>query len=306
MDFGIAKELRAGSLTASGSLLGTPRYMSPEQWVGGEMSGAADQYSLGIVVYEMLSGELPFEASSAYELLNKHCNEPPIPLATHCPDLPDYVYGAVDRALAKKAEERFPTVTAFAEALAQPKTEMDPTVRVRLTGGKAKPHTMRRSIAGAALVAAAAIGGWLILGPGTTGTGENVPPSAEGESTLAAQADFETTSDAVTDTTGAASDEAEQAELPPPEDAISETPVATTAAPTAGPVLLVRMDGPWATVFLDGVMYAEETRGFRDALTAGRHVLRFERAGYTTIDTTVTLVSGETHTLLIRMVPEGS
>ena len=66
------------------------------------------------------------------------------------------------------------------------------------------------------------------------------------------------------------------------------------------------MDGPWATVFLDGVMYADETRGFRDSLAAGRHELRFERSGYVTIDTSVTLQAGETTTLRIRMIPEGS
>ena len=303
MDFGIAKELRAGSLTASGSLLGTPRYMSPEQWVGGELSGAADQYSLGIVVYEMLCGELPFEATSAYELLNKHCNEPPIPLAERRAELPDYVYSAVDRALAKKAEERFSTVIAFAEGLERPRADSAATVRMRML---ASPESRSRKLvgwlAGAAAVVVAALGGWQIFG---SGSGEMGTTAAEAESTLTAPAAVVATGDSGDAGVGESAGDPAQPEPPPSDEPASATQVATTPTAPARPLLLVRMDGPWATVFLDGVMYAEETRGFRDSLTAGRHELRFERPGYATIDTSVTLVAGEMQTLRIRMIPEG-
>lgn len=120
-DFGIAKELKAGSLTSSGSVLGTPYYMSPEQCMGGrELSGAADQYSVGVMTYEMISGQVPFEADSAVELLQKHCFTPPPPLDVLRPGLPSHVYDAVKRALAKKPSERFPTVTEFVAALKMP------------------------------------------------------------------------------------------------------------------------------------------------------------------------------------------
>jgi len=118
-DFGIAKALTAATLTASGSAIGTPFYMSPEQCMGGEVTGAADQYSLAVMVFQMLSGRLPFEADSAVELIQKHCFVPPPPLAEFRPGLPGEVYETINRALSKKAEERFPTVTEFLDALKQ-------------------------------------------------------------------------------------------------------------------------------------------------------------------------------------------
>jgi predicted Ser/Thr protein kinase len=117
-DFGIAKEIQEPSVSASGHLLGTPRYMSPEHYRGAEISGAADQYSLGVVAFQSLGGRVPFDAPTAYELLNKHASEPPPPLAELRPDLPSHSYVAIDRALAKKPEDRFATVTQFVRTLA--------------------------------------------------------------------------------------------------------------------------------------------------------------------------------------------
>src|SRR5437762_381554 len=94
-----------------GKSLGTPFYMSPEQYRGAGISGAADQYSLAVVAYQCLGGRVPFEASTAYELLNKHVSEPPPPLAEARPDLPAHAYAAIDRALAKQPANRFTTVT---------------------------------------------------------------------------------------------------------------------------------------------------------------------------------------------------
>jgi len=117
-DFGIAKEIQEPSVSASGHLLGTPHYMSPEHYRGAEISGAADQYSLGVVAFQCLGGRVPFDASTAYELLNKHASEPPPPLAELRPDLPSLSYAAIDRALAKKPEDRFRTVAEFVSTLA--------------------------------------------------------------------------------------------------------------------------------------------------------------------------------------------
>ncbi len=119
-DFGIAKALSKTSLTASGSAIGTPNYMSPEQCMGGEITGAVDQYALGVVTYQMLSGKLPFEADSAVELIQKHCFVPPPSLEEARPGLPARVYAAVERALAKKSGERFASVTDFVGAMKDP------------------------------------------------------------------------------------------------------------------------------------------------------------------------------------------
>jgi len=117
-DFGIAKALSEGTLTASGSVIGTPYFMSPEQGMGKMVSGASDQYSVGVMAYRMLAGRVPFEGDSAIDVLHKHCMVQPPPLENAAPGLPRHVYLAVHRALDKKGENRFPTVRAFIDAVA--------------------------------------------------------------------------------------------------------------------------------------------------------------------------------------------
>lgn len=119
-DFGIAKQVAAGTLTASGAAIGTPYYMSPEQCRGLSLTGAADQYSVAVMAYQMLSGTLPFDADSAIDILTQHCMTPPPPLHERCPGLAEHTYRAFDRALAKKPEERFTSVASFVEAIKLP------------------------------------------------------------------------------------------------------------------------------------------------------------------------------------------
>jgi len=123
-DFGIAKALTEGTLTASGSVIGTPFYMSPEQGMGKPVTGAADQYSVAVMTYRMLSGQVPFEGDSAIDILHKHCTILPPPLDQLCPGLPDFVYKAVEKGLAKKPAQRFSTVKAFVKALKEKSPEI--------------------------------------------------------------------------------------------------------------------------------------------------------------------------------------
>ncbi len=118
-DFGIAKALSAQtSLTTPGDLLGTPHYMSPEQGEGKlDLDGRADQYSLGLVGYEMLAGKRPFEASTLAELMYKHRFEDPESLETLRTDLPLTLRVTISRAIAKDREDRFPTMDAFLAAV---------------------------------------------------------------------------------------------------------------------------------------------------------------------------------------------
>jgi len=116
-DFGIAKALTEQTLTASGSVVGTPYYMSPEQGVGKGVSGRSDQYSVAVMAYRMLAGQVPFEGDSAIDILHKHVMEPPPPLQNAVPGLPPHVYQAIHRALEKKQDARFPSVTQLVEAL---------------------------------------------------------------------------------------------------------------------------------------------------------------------------------------------
>ena len=116
-DFGIAKALTEQTLTASGSVVGTPYYMSPEQGVGKGVSGRSDQYSVAVMAFRMLSGKVPFEGDSAIDILHKHVMEPPPLLQGVAPGFPPQVYQAIHRALEKKQDVRFPSVTALVDAL---------------------------------------------------------------------------------------------------------------------------------------------------------------------------------------------
>lgn len=117
-DFGVAKLLQETTeLTAAGALIGTPPYMSPEQLRGAELTAQSDIYSLGIMVYEMLTGQVPYQSDSIYGLIRQH-NDAPVPeLNTAQYHLPAACNLAVKRALAKKPDERYATAGEFARAL---------------------------------------------------------------------------------------------------------------------------------------------------------------------------------------------
>ena len=280
-DFGIAKEIQEASASASGHLLGTPYYMSPEQYRGTEISGAADQYSLGVVAYQCLGGQVPFDASTAYELLSKHVTQPPPPLVDLRPDLPTHAYGAIERALAKNPADRFPTVADFINALSGRWVAGVPSRRVR-----ARRSRLRSAAAGIAVLAGAAYGAWTLLRPiertadppRPTGNGDTImrPPErparvVEGRATQ---------SPARNAAAGA----------------VQSLP-ARSQPPTA--VLVVRVAGGWARIYVDGDLRGERPV-HREELPPGTHTLRFERPGFVSLDTTLTLRSG-TNVLEIAM-----
>lgn len=119
-DFGIARAAEGESrLTVTGVAVGTPAYMSPEQAMGDrDVDGRADIYALGVVGYQMLAGELPFRASNTPSMLMKHISERPRPLGEVRTDLPANLVHAVERAMAKGREDRWPDASAFRDALA--------------------------------------------------------------------------------------------------------------------------------------------------------------------------------------------
>jgi hypothetical protein len=117
LDFGIARVLGGARLTATGAVLGTPEYMSPEQAIGGEVGPASDLYSLGVVLFEALAGRLPFLGSGA-RLLMQHAFEPAPDLADVAPGVPADLVAVVMRLLAKVPGARFPDAHALMAALA--------------------------------------------------------------------------------------------------------------------------------------------------------------------------------------------
>jgi len=116
-DFGISKMSEAQSgLTQTGATIGTPEYMSPEQCRGDALTGSSDQYSLGIVAYEMLVGHVPFTGSQ-YNIMVSHTSERPKPLLAVRPDCPPQVAEAIERMLAKTPQERWPDLDTAVAAM---------------------------------------------------------------------------------------------------------------------------------------------------------------------------------------------
>lgn len=119
-DFGFAAPTtEQGNLTKAGRVIGTTAYLAPEIIRGESASPASDQYGLGIVVYEMLTGQPPFRGANAMAVLRAHVQDEPPPPSTVRRGLPPAVDAVIARALAKAPQQRFPTCTAFATALAQ-------------------------------------------------------------------------------------------------------------------------------------------------------------------------------------------
>ncbi|MDX2193137.1 MAG: serine/threonine-protein kinase, partial [Gemmatimonadales bacterium] len=116
-DLGIAKVQESSGLTSTGSTVGTPAYMSPEQAEGAkDITGATDQYALGIVAYEMLTGRPPFDADTVMALMWKHHTEAPPPVTQARADTPPDLAAAIARMLSKKPGDRFPTMDEVVKA----------------------------------------------------------------------------------------------------------------------------------------------------------------------------------------------
>ena len=117
-DFGIAR-ITDSSKTKTGMVLGTPSYMSPEQLAGKKIDGRSDLFSLGVSLYQLACGKLPFEGDSMAQLMFKIANEPPTDILSINSDLPECLIAIINRALAKQVEERYQTGTEMAQALKQ-------------------------------------------------------------------------------------------------------------------------------------------------------------------------------------------
>lgn len=135
LDFGIAKtfEAEGPALTSTGMVLGTPQYMSPEQAGGKPVDARSDLYALGVILYEMLVGKVPFNDPSIPAILVKHLSEKPKPPSELRPGLPDAIESIVLRCLAKEPQDRFQNAEEFSLALKMPKptfapAEVQPTV----------------------------------------------------------------------------------------------------------------------------------------------------------------------------------
>ncbi len=164
LDFGLAKvterELRPGSvmLTQEGMVFGTPEFMSPEQAQGKVLDARSDIYSLAVILYEAITGKLPFEAKTPMEYIQLHVMKPPIPVDERVPGktFPPGLWPVLEKALAKKPEDRYATAADFAQDLRpfaggktftviMPRAEPPPSSTAQPAGAGAIAKTMRMS-----------------------------------------------------------------------------------------------------------------------------------------------------------------
>jgi len=115
-DFGIARIVSTTQFTATGSLVGTPAYMSPEQARGESLTPASDLYALGVILYEMLSNTLPFDADTPLAIIHKQIHDPLPSIRATRAELPEGVVSVLERALAKEPGARYASAGALADA----------------------------------------------------------------------------------------------------------------------------------------------------------------------------------------------
>jgi eukaryotic-like serine/threonine-protein kinase len=178
-DFGIARAAEETRLTQVGTVLGTAAYLSPEQAAGEEVTAAADIYSLGAVLYELITGRTPYEFDSLAELAEKQ-QRGPAPLSETAPDVPTHVEDAIMRCLARKPDYRPSSARALAAQLA-PGTKEAPTVPLAARRSYRPPRWTLPALAALLIVAAVAMTVALSTGDGgPAATPPRITPPARG------------------------------------------------------------------------------------------------------------------------------
>jgi serine/threonine protein kinase len=271
-DFGIARAFGSVSLTQTGASIGTPRYMAPEQVEGQPVDGRSDQYSLAILVWEALTGKLPFDGESVGELIRQHLLEPAPRLGDARPDIPRHVSDAVYRAMSKKPAERFSDVASFVRALgtaepagAAPRISSSfQNITMPLANAAASAPTLRlvKSPRRRALMFSIAAG-VVLLGGGAWAALRPNPRVA--------------------------------AAAPPPVAPPAAPPARESTASRRPAVVRVKLSvstQPTGTLFLDGKgMGSTPVIGLEVAV--GRHHLQVKRDGFVPFDTVLTMQPGQ-------------
>jgi serine/threonine-protein kinase len=279
-DFGVARAFGSVSLTQTGASLGTPRYMAPEQVEGKPVDGRCDQYSLAILVWEALTGTLPFTGESVGELIRKHLLEPAPRLADARRDIPVTVSDAVGRAMSKNPAERFPDVAAFIRALGG---DADRRVSAAFTSTSAAvtsrraladaptirlPHPRRRRALALTVVAGIVLAGgsiWAALRP--SGPANGATPHQTADSVPPVSSPLRTAATSPADT------------MRPRQPAPARARLSLSTQPTG-------------MFFLDGKPI-RSTPLIRLEIAPGRHRAQVKRDGFAPFDTTFTVQSGQ-------------
>jgi serine/threonine protein kinase len=189
MDFGVAKMLGGVQHTATGAIIGSAKYMSPEQARGEHPDERADIYSMGVMLYEMAAGQPPFEADSDVAVLMKHASQPVPDVRQLNRNTPDQLVAVIEKALAKNRADRYQSVNAMLQALREVESATHQTLRSGTMPPTAAPslEPIQKSKIPMWLVgAAAAVLLVLVLGVGAIflavnifRSSEEIPPVAE-------------------------------------------------------------------------------------------------------------------------------
>jgi eukaryotic-like serine/threonine-protein kinase len=282
MDFGISKVVAARDarvrLTETGVAMGTPIYMAPEQAEARQdLDHRIDVYAVGVMLYEMLSGEPPFNASSYLILVQQHVSSPVPPLGERCPDLPAQLVRAVHKALEKKPERRFADALEFAAALPSPQSlreswEAGATVREGAVGMKPrrKSRTLPLVLASLVVGGAAVTGGVVLYQKKDTGRREP----------------------------GTGNRAQETVETQPEERAPVEVPVAMAR-------LEIDSAPRGAQVFVGGV-HKGQTPLELEGMAAGTYLLRIEGRGYEELEAEKEVRAGYSETFFAVLAKRGS
>lgn len=170
MDFGISRLLKSKGITHTGTMIGTPEYMSPEQTMAKEIDQRSDIYSLGIIFYEMITGRVPFEGDTAMSIAWKHTHEAPISPKKHNHQIPNDLNETILRCLEKDKQQRYQTPQDLFEDLTEIENRFPSTERVLPKAITSKEITIKIplfKLAKRLLILAGLIGlgiaGWLII-----------------------------------------------------------------------------------------------------------------------------------------------
>ncbi len=329
-DFGISKAIESATqqLTATGQVVGTPHYMSPEQGKGVEVDGRSDQYSLAVVAYLMLTNVLPVDESSVHAVLYKKIFEDPTRIEELRQDVPGYLVEAVHTALSRDAESRFSTMEQFATAIWPENPVGVPTA----TGGPGRPsrspiegetqialiigeqRRSRKGIVAAVTVivlagSAAAAGLYLNNRQDQVAVAQVTAPDSERP--ISTQPKPQQRAESVAVDTNSNADQQKETP-PPPAETVAATrttpprgrgnanargntnrqgnpPVQRPAPPRVGYVSINAT--PWGKVWIDGTEI-QDTPLAKYELPVGRHIVEVRREGYQTVVDTIMVTAG--------------
>ena len=320
-DFGISKALQAASgFTGTGMIIGTPHYIAPEQAKGGTVDGRADQYSLAVVAYRMIAGELPYTGDSVHTILYKHIFGEVPRVSGKRVETPEFLSAAVSRALAKEPDQRFATMEEFATAVwpeqpvtaSKPGTERRqrrpppppartarrvgadaptevtdaPTTPIPRAAMKIPAARRKRSSVGvvvsALVVIAVGVGGYLALGRKSALPPSPAPQAGPPVSPAPPPAPVETPAQPRRGT----------ANRQPTAPSQTPPPAPPPAAAARQGYISVNSNPP-GTLFIDGRDMGS-VPVIEQPLSVGRHTIRVERAGYKTKTETIDVPANTT------------